>query len=109
MTTLGSVEFAACAAAAPRAPASSDDLARVRLAADSAECSGRRQLLSSSAIMAVVVASGGWAHPAAAEDGANPITGTDAPLTLAEPSGTKGVSDSDRSRPTAVPVGCHAS
>lgn len=41
-------------------------------------------------MMAVAVASGGWASPAAAEDGANPFTGTDAPLTLAEPSGSEG-------------------
>lgn len=85
-------EFAACAAAVSCAPASSEDLAGVRSAADGTECSGRRQLLTSSAVMAIVVASGVLASPAAAEDGANPITGTDAPLTLAEPSGTKGVS-----------------
>lgn len=46
-------------------------------------------MLSSSAMIAVALA-GSAASPAGAEDGANPVTGTDGPLTLAEPSGTAG-------------------
>lgn len=50
---------------------------------------------------AVLLAAGSrWAPAARAEDGANPVTGTDAPLTLAEPTDQEGV------RPDMPSSGC---
>ncbi len=40
---------------------------------------------------AAIAAAAAWAPAARAEDGANPVTGTDAPLTLAQPTDTEGV------------------
>lgn len=55
----------------------------------------RRQLLPLSAAAALAAAGLRWAPSAAAEPGANPVTGTRGPLTMAEPTDTKGVRASD--------------
>jgi hypothetical protein len=51
----------------------------------------RRQLLSAGAGAALVASSVAWTPAAGAEPGANPVTGTREPLTMAEPTDTEGV------------------
>ena len=56
-----------------------------------AQLQGRRHALQLSAAAALAAAGLRWAPSAAAEPGANPVTGTREPLTLAEPTQTEGV------------------